>query len=152
MSFTVSEAYRDRNTEYLGLIRKNGWTIKQYAVTLPGNTFAENIFADGLALAIRELPSPPVTEQRPGLAFTIAHQGRAVNYLISCWWEQENELITLTFVNEKGRRDWFSGGKDHSFCVWDLQIMKAERDIYVQTILCKAGKPDIRPYLKSVLE
>ena len=140
-----------------GLLRHDGWRLKGYHITLPGEEIEGTSLATGLSTARGSLPAPAVTARRPGVGFLIHHQGldgdgRRLSYLVVCWWDNGNELMTEVFMcgaNTGGA--WISGRGRGSFCVWDLQVMAHERDAYVRTVLCADG-PDLDAYLADAFE
>lgn len=74
-------------------------------------------------------------------------------YLVLSWWENENELVTRTFVSERAHdAPWREGGDAYSCCVWDLEVVWAERRLYVETVLRDGGAPDIEGYLARSFE
>ncbi len=106
-----------------------------------------NSFAPGISRAEASLPRPAVTPARPGTGFLIAHQGRTANYLILGWWDQENELPLRVFVSRDRRPEgWRDAEGSESICVWDLEILWAERQAYIATVLAASGS-DVAGYL-----
>jgi hypothetical protein len=140
--------YTPRPTSRRDDIRRAGWTLKRYdicATTLP---IDESVYAEGLALALAALPQPPKTSTRPGLGFLICHQGRDVHYIVLIWWDNENELFQRVFVRTfEPDASWRDAAGGASFCVWDTEIIAAERDAYVRHVL--AESPDLDAYLTA---
>lgn len=135
---------------YHGLRGTPGWRLKLYGIAYGPEPVDWQSFAPGLEMAEAALPSPAVTRDRPGLGFLIAHQGQTGNYVVLGWWDRENELPTRVFVSPDGRPgSWRSNREDESFCVWDLEIMWAEREAYVATVLSPAGS-DPNAYLARI--
>ena len=65
-------------------------------------------------------------------AYAIFHDGEEREYLIFCWWLNGNELFHSVSVKEDN--GWVEDSSKYSFCVYDLEIMWAERNYYVQAI------------------
>jgi hypothetical protein len=78
-------------------------------------------------------------------AFVIFHDGSRCDYLVLVWWENDNELFTSVSVKVGGR--WVEDPKKYSFCLYDLEILWAERNIYIQTIDC--ALPSLKKYQYS---
>ncbi len=78
-------------------------------------------------------------------AFVIFHDGASCNYLVLVWWGNDNELFTSVSVNAEG--EWQEDANQYSFCLYDLEVMWAERNIYIQTIDCKS--PSLKQYQQS---
>lgn len=125
--------YRPRALACLGVEGTVGYRLKTYAIRHDESPFDRERFQDGWDLAIRQLPSPAITEGRPGLGFAILHQGRTGDYLILCWWDRENELPTRVFIRDDG--GWRPATSSESFCVWDLRVLWWEREAYVASVL-----------------
>ncbi|MFN9975158.1 MAG: hypothetical protein ACK58T_35230, partial [Phycisphaerae bacterium] len=109
------------------------------------------------ALAVIEatLPEPARTKSRPGVAFVIHHIATPLDYLVVCWWDNENELLTrvLTRNAAAATRDPatpFRLSERESFCVWDMDIMWHERAAYVRHVLAGlrggVGSGDLNAY------
>ena len=146
LSFT---RYQPRRLKYLGVESVAGYLLKVYIICEASQTLEIERFAARWELAARALPQPAMTESRPGVGFTILHQGRTADYLILCWWDQENELPTRVFL--RGPEGWRPAEGGESFCVWDLRVIWWEREAYVGTVLAgSASAPNA--YLATVVE
>jgi hypothetical protein len=164
--FRVSECFQSRPMRFLGVCEVGGWRLKTYSITYGDRALDEPSFEQGLRTASPSLPQPPIAPGRPGVGFVIFHQGRTGDYVVLCWWDNENELPIRVFVRRNGHdarrrassdrrlpaRDdaWRRAEGGESVCVWDLQIIAAERDAYVTHVLSPAG-PDIDAYLRATL-
>ncbi|MFQ5562827.1 MAG: isochorismatase [Parvularculaceae bacterium] len=145
--------YRPRETAFIGVGDYGGWRLKRYAIRRPGDSIDRARFEEGFKEALDALPRPATTPSRPGVGFVIFHPGAAMLYVVLCWWENENELVIHTFVTERAPgAEWRDGGDDYSFCVWDLEVIWAERRLYVETVLRESGPPDIEGYLSRSFE
>jgi hypothetical protein len=145
------EPFVPRPVGFHGLRETSGWQLKLYSVRYGSSPVDWNAFAPGLAMAEATLPRPARAEGRPGVGFLIAHQGRTGDYLVLGWWEQENELPLEVFVNRRGPGEsWRPARTRESVCVWDLEIIWAERQAYVATML-RNGESDPAAYLGQVM-
>jgi hypothetical protein len=97
------------------------------------------------------LPEPDPAAGRPGLGILIAHQGLTGDYTVLAWWDSENELPIRVWVRRDGESDrgWRPAQGGESVCVWDLEILAAERDAWVDTMMSSAG-PDPAAYRERV--
>jgi hypothetical protein len=66
--------------------------------------------------------------------FAIFHQGASFPYLILAWWGNDNELFNSVSVLTE--QNWIEQPEKYSFCVYDLEIFWAERNIFVDTVYC----------------
>ena len=130
---------------FLGIEEIRGYRLKCYSIVYGDVPFRREDFEGGMTLAANALPSPAVTDVRPGVGLAILHQGRTGHYLILSWWDNENELPTRVFVRTGG--EWRPARASESFCVWDLEVMWREREAYVKTVL---GGKAISEYLNVI--
>jgi len=89
--------------------------------------------------AERALPEPDEPHGRPGLGFLIAHQGRTGDYVVAAWWDHENELPLRVLVRRGRTGRWRRARRGESFCVWDLEVIWAERRAWIDTMLSPGG-------------
>jgi hypothetical protein len=146
--------YAPRPIRPCGLLEHEGWRLKQYDITLPGCAIDEDVYEPGLLIALDALPAPAAAVRRPGVGFTIRHQGldalgNRVGYLVLCWWDNGNELMTEVFIHDPAA-GWANARSRGSFCVWDLQVMSHERDAYVRHVLNRDG-PDVEAYVADTI-
>ncbi|MDH3497056.1 MAG: isochorismatase [Gemmatimonadota bacterium] len=127
--------YRPRSINFHGVRSHDGWHVKLYTISFDGSAVDWSRFDPAVSTALAALPSPAITTGRPGLAFVIAHHGRTVDYLVLGWWDNENELPLRVFVREPDAADWRPAQGSESVCVWDLEVIWAERIAYVDTVL-----------------
>jgi hypothetical protein len=118
----------------LSPLRFSGWTLKRYSIRYGDAPFQPTRFDAGRALAMGTLPSPAVAPGRIGMGFLIEHQGNRVDYVVLGWWDRDNELPLRVFVRDEGQQ-WRAGRGTESVCVWDLQVVWAERQAYVATVM-----------------
>lgn len=126
--------YHPRPIRFHGVRTPAGWRLKLYSITHDARTADWPRFDAGLEMATDTLPRPAQAEGRAGVGFLIAHQGRNADYLVLGWWDRENELPVRVFIRE-GEAGWRAARGGESFCVRDLQVLWAEREAYVQTVL-----------------
>ena len=144
------QPFAPRHVEFNGVRPVGGWRLKLYSILYGERPMDWDAFAPGLALAEAALPQPAVTPARPGVGFLIAHRGRTGNYTVLGWWDRENELPLRVFVSPDGHpQSWRPSEASESICVWDLEVLWAEREAYVATVLCPNGC-DVAAYLARV--
>jgi len=138
-SFTPCESYEPRPIRFLGLRALRDWRLKVYSVVYGAAPLDAGHFEKALAQFSATLPSPAAAAGRPGVGFVIFHQGRTGRYMVMCWWDHENELPIRVFVSPPGSSMWRPATDGESVCVWDLQVIGAERDAYVREVLTAGG-------------
>lgn len=146
----ISEPFAPRPTHFREIFEYNGWRFKVYKIIYGTSPLDWQQYQQAIEIASKEFPQPTVTDKRPGVGFIICHQGRGWHYLVVCWWDNENELITKILVQKIDEKNkWQKATSVQSICVWDLEIIWFERNAYVGTVLSNSDSPDIETYLKS---
>lgn len=125
--------YATRPVEFRGVRRIDDYRLKVYSIVSGDRPLDGPRFEEGWQLLDAVLPRPAVSGGRPGVGFVILHQGATGDYLVICWWDNENELPTRVFVHDAS--GWRPAGERESFCVWDLEVLWRERQLYVATVL-----------------
>lgn len=138
--------FKKREIRFEGITTLRNFRIKKYLIRLIDRDLDATIFDRGLELASHSLPTPSTTDTRPGIGFLILHLGNSAEYVILAWWDRENELPTRVFV--RVGESWRPASGSESFCVWDLEVMWKERELYVVTMLTEGGE-GISAYLNS---
>ncbi len=143
------EPYRDRDIRFEGVRTLGGWSLKTYSVRYGAEPLDRAAFDEALEQAIGEVPAPDASAGRPGLGFWIAHQGRTGDYGVLAWWNHENELPLTVRIRRARDEPWRAAESGESICVWDLEIIWAEREAWISTMLAEAG-PDAEAYVQRV--
>lgn len=147
--FILSEPYAPRPIRFLEVHEHAGWRIKLYSITYGSEPCDRATYDECLAIAMSDLPQPAVTKHRPGVGFAICHQGRGWHYLVLNWWDNENELPQRIWVCERDKPNalWRRAAANQSVCVWDLQVIWFEREMYVKRVLMSRGRVNVDGYL-----
>jgi hypothetical protein len=137
--FVLSEPYAPRPIRFLGVHAHAGYRIKVYSITCGSEPLDRGMYDACLAIALDDLPHPTVTQHRPGVGFAIFHQGRGWHYLVLSWWDNQNELPQRVWVRERDHPNatWRRAEPHQSICVWDLQVIWFEREMYVKHVLSR---------------
>ena len=156
-SFCVNAGYAPRSTSLDCVREHENWRLKLYDIDKDGGAIDAAAFEPGIELALKDLPTPAVTDERPGVGVIIRHQTPTLLYLILCWWGRVNEMPIRTFGNELGEgadirgRGWRAAQGDESVCVWDLDVIAHERNAYVDHVLSRPDAPDLEAYLADAI-
>lgn len=126
--------YAPRAVRVLPAIALEGWKFKPYRVIGREATGDAPLDKGALEAIFAELPDEAKAPGRPGLGFIIEHLATPLDYIVLCWWQNNNEMITRIFVREAGGA-WRPTDGGESFCVWDLDIMWFERNAFIRTML-----------------
>jgi len=117
--------------------------VKLYTVSASGKTVVHSEYLPKL----QEVKGQKCVDWRTTPSFAIFHEGTNADYLVLAWWDNENELFTSVSVREG--EHWVKDSSKYSFCVWDLEIFWAERNIFVETMY--SGEPDLQSYRQKRL-
>lgn len=112
--------------------------LKLYTVSASGQPVAEAPYRAELA---RQKAALGLDWARTA-AFAIFHAGATQAYLVLCWWGQDNELRQHVLAQEDGR--WVHDPRRYSVCVWDLEILWAERGYFLEHLYRE--RPSLRAY------
>jgi hypothetical protein len=143
------QPYAPRPIRFLGLTHHGGWTLKTYSVIHGDRPLDRARFRGGFKLAMDALPEPDPAAGRPGLGILIAHQGLTGDYTVLAWWDHENELPIRLWVRRAADPAWRPAQGGESVCVWDLELIGAERQAWVDTMMSPRG-PAPDAYLDRV--
>lgn len=148
---SLQEQFRPRPVRYLGLWELGGWRMKAYSLQ------AEHIrVLPELVEAAREIAGRTLAKTDTdayGVGFVGVHSGRDSNFVFVDWWARENELYHHVFLSSKeDPADLRRADDGLTACVWDLQLIWFERNLWVEKVLANPHGPDIEGYLKKVLD
>ncbi|MBX7174026.1 MAG: hypothetical protein K1X72_23850 [Pyrinomonadaceae bacterium] len=147
-------SYKPRKIELHHLETVNNWHIKVYSITFKNKFGADKVLAN----AIKNLPKWLEKTNLLGLetykiAFLIVHEGRDGVWTLFNWWIGENMLQSVTFYTSFDDANEFeeTPQKGGMACVWELEIIDFERNMWIKYILKKAENPDFAGYLNQQL-
>lgn len=156
MSIQLSVPYKTRPIRYLETWEHEGWRIKVYGIAAASERPAQELVDAIKSVARGILPRPAAAENRYGIGFLYAHQGRDGHGFASVnWWAKENELFHFQYEAPADSVDDLrpieeTGGS--TACVWDLAVMGHEREAWVQCVLANDAGPDLDAYLARRFE
>lgn len=141
----ISERYQPRRIIASGVQTRAGKAFKVYEINVAGQQVCQQAFERGIDFGLTQLADKTSFEHAtPG--FMIKHAGQRYDYLIMAWWGNENECFIAVFIGDERQQSW-RAAVDESFCIWDLQVIHAERNHFVNHILSSQGEVDTAPYL-----
>jgi hypothetical protein len=156
VSIQLSAPYKTRPIRYLETWEHEGWRLKVYGIAAASERPAEDLVDAVKSVAGDVLPQPAVTDDRYGVGFLYAHQGRDGGGFASVnWWGNENELFHFQYeasADSVGdlRPVEKTGGS--TGCVWDLAVIEHERQAWVDYVLANDAGPDLEAYLSHCLQ
>ena len=146
------QEYAPRPITPRGVLRHGDWELKTYGIIYGPVEFDASRFEGGRRMALQALPAAAVAPGRAGVGFIIEHQGRDIDYLVLGWWDRDNELPLRVFVRDAADGEgWRAARGSESVCVWDLQVIWAEREAYVATVMGADADAGRARYLETVI-
>lgn len=148
---SIAGEYQPRPIRFLEMWEPDDWRIKVYGISARSERPSVSLVAVAKELALKELPRPPVTENRYGVGFLVVHEGADGSYVLVDWWVGENMLKNHVFSAPAGR----VATEDFRYvtptglcaCVWELHVMHFERTAWITSVLDREGGPDLEEYL-----
>jgi hypothetical protein len=112
--------------------------LKIYCISYSGEPVQKDLFSD--QLQVLKSSRDVAWLQTPG--FAIFHEGVSERYLVLVYWGNDNEIFPIVSVETRG--GWVEAPELYSFCLWDLEVMWGERQLYIDH--CYSGKKDLVAY------
>jgi hypothetical protein len=148
-------SYRTRPIRHIETWIHDGWRVKVYGISAAGDRPSAELVAAIKRQAAATLPRPAVTDDRYGVAFTYAHQGRDGGGFASVnWWGNENELFHHQYeapADAVGALLPVEQTGGSSACVWDIAVIGYERQAWIDLVLANEAGPDIDAYMAAVM-
>lgn len=121
---------------------QNNWSdtdgCKIYTVSVSNKPVAQKAYKNQLI----EIKKSRKRDWTNTPSFAIFHDGLIHQYLVFVWWGNDNEMFVSVSVKQDSV--WLEDRNLYSFCLWDLEIMWAERNFFIETMY--SGFPDINAY------
>jgi hypothetical protein len=151
----LSEPYTLRSVRFLDLITFDDWRLKLYGIAYQAERPEQAVVEAAIAAAQERLPRPAITDDRYGVGFLAAHQGRrGATFTFVDWWAGENDLYQHAWhgsADAPGRLRP-SGPDDFMACTSDLAVIAHERSAWVRHVLARPEGPDLDAYLADRLD
>ena len=148
--------FKERAVKYLGLYEFDDWKFKIYSLK-----YDETRITDGIEEIIKlEIPNWVKKKTQINsfsnykIGTVIIHEAVDSILTIINWWVYENVLQNHVYYSEyktPNKLEDFSN-KGVQFCVWEMNIIWHERNLWVEHILKNSKKPDWKSYLSSHYE
>ncbi len=142
-------SYSAREFRYLGETALPHWELKRYQIEKPGRP---PLGIADWAIAIELADSVLNAQAAGGYAFCILHRATEGDYLLLDWWSKQNVLNNRVFfraINETRFAD--QRHEAWSACVWELQVIEAERQAWVASALSGDTGKYLQLHLKDAV-
>jgi hypothetical protein len=147
----LTEEFRPRPARFLGLWEIGGWRMKAYGLHAANARLLPELVTAARDLTTRSLPGNMAGAY--GVGFVGVHCGRDSNFVFIDWWACENELHHHVFTSSlQNPLELVRAPDGVTACVWDLQLIWFERNVWVDKVLNNPRGPDLDAYLKKVLD
>ena len=148
------ETYAPRSVRCLDVLTFDGWRLKLYGIKYRGERPVDALVEAAVAAAQERVPRPAVTDDRYGVGFVGAHNGRSGNWVFLDWWEGEDELHHHAWgsSHEAPGSLRAAGPDEFTACAWDLAVIGHERNAWVRHVLTRTDGPDLDAYLSDRLD
>jgi hypothetical protein len=152
-TISLAEPYAARSVRCLELLMFDRWRLKLYGIAYRGERPVHALVEAAVAAVQEWLPRPAVSDDRYGVGFIGAHDGRGANFVFVDWWANEDELHHHTWLSTKQEpgRLRATGPDDFTACAWDLAVIGHEREAWVRHVLARTQGPDLDAYLADQL-
>ncbi|GEM47060.1 hypothetical protein [Deinococcus cellulosilyticus] len=132
--------FEERQKRFVTLLHLQDWTFKVYSIWHPDRQ--ELSLEKVLPYLQQHLPEKQESPETHGVGFILLHAGADGNYLLIHWWAGENMLFSSVHMSTLERPDHFEDISSSGVmaCVWELEVIWAERNAWVQTALNPSGQ------------
>lgn len=145
------EKFKKRAVKYLDIIEFGDWKFKLYSLKyneLRVTPEIENIIKAILPDWIKE-KSQINNFPNYKMGTVIIHEAKDSILVVVNWWIYENVIQGHVYTSEYENPNKFVdfSSKGLQFCVWEMNILWHERNLWVEHVLKKPDKPDWDSYL-----
>jgi hypothetical protein len=148
----LKNGFRPRPVQFLELLQFGPWRIKLYGLTAEHTRLLPELVSAAKKTIGDKLPSGADANDTYGVGFAGIHAGVDSNLVFVDWWANENELHHLVFTSSLQKPpDLHPAPESLTACVFDLQVMWFERNVWVEKVLANAAGPDLDAYLEKRL-
>jgi len=150
------EKFKKRAVKYLDVIEFGDWKFKLYSMKyneLRVTPEIEKIIKTILPDWIKE-KSQANDFPNYKIGTVIVHEAMDSILVVVNWWVYENVIQNHVYCSEYEHPDKFVdiSSKGLRFCVWEMNILWHERNLWVEHVLKKADNPDWDSYLNHYYE
>ncbi len=152
------DPFRPRPVRALQPVERQGWRLKQYAIVSDERAFDAIVAEAACAEALQRLPVAGALSDdlgNHGVGFQIVHFAQVAVVSPVFYWQWGSVLANLPQLRAQwDRPDVFKTGVAEVVgCVWEMQVVAFEVDLWKRTMLTAAGAPEERlaQYLDEML-
>ncbi len=147
----IKHGFKPRPARFLGIEEFGEWRLKLYGLTAEHHRLLPELVDEAKKLARNTVPRTLTNEY--GIGFMGVHCGRDSNFVFIDWWSNENELHHHVFCSSLDKPlELKRAPEGLAACVWDLQVIWYERNMWVEHVLNNPRGPNVELYLKKVLD
>jgi hypothetical protein len=139
-------------------VELDGWQLKRYGILAQERTYDQKVVSSALDSAIERLPTPGKLDDpngNHGIGFQIVHFAEIAVVSPVFYWMWGSVLANTHQMRAQwdNPREFETGVKEVVACVWEMQIISFESQLWTQTVLSDSGETDekLSRYLESSL-
>ncbi|GAB5473877.1 MAG: hypothetical protein Mars2KO_19760 [Maribacter sp.] len=145
------EKFTKRAVKYLGLTEFGDWKFKLYSMKYNELRVTPEIEKTIKAILPDWIKENSQTNDFPNykIGTVIIHEAMDSILVVVNWWVYENVIQNHVYCSEYEHSDKFEdiSSKGLRFCVWEMNILWHERNLWVEHVLKKSDNPDWDSYL-----
>ncbi len=144
----LSEPYSKRPVRCCGVREGSGWKLKLYSIAYRNESPRPEVFEAAIETALYTLQQPPITDNRYGVGFLIAHEGRDGCWCLVDWWGNEDIIYHRLYAASHERPHEMRLVTDgRTACIWETAVWNFERLAWMESVLANPDGPDLERYL-----
>lgn len=146
----VFTPYRKRSLSYFETLFVKDWHIKTYGISAHTPRPPQSMLKSLLKLAPEIIQSIGNEFETYQLAFAILHEANDGDFILFFWWTGENMLASRVFYASERGAEYKDIQDTHiAACIWELEIIKYERDLWTSLVLGNKSNGDFSAYLAN---
>lgn len=151
----ATDDYRPRRTQFVGVREVHGWQLKVYVIFGQGAERQSADTAEVVDAALRYASNqvPWNDDRATPYGFITIHFGEQATWLLVDLWTRDILKHFVYCAPVTNPTHFVPGPRDGTnSCVWELEVTKYERDVWVDHVLADSSNPAFARYLDSRLE
>ena len=148
MSGLPIQPYRPRLTYPVECCEVTGWQLKFYAMAGNGKPLSPEVI--DASRKFLDVVSDCWPEAKPNsCGFVTLHAGEEANWLLIDLWVTDILHHFLFCSTIEAPLEFKPAPRGLMACVWELEVIKHERDVWVRHVMSKPARPDFELYMQD---
>lgn len=148
-SINLKNQYKDRYIRYLGFSKIRDWYVKLYTISIDDKKIDRLVINAATDLALVVLRGGNCGFNIYNVAFVILHRAQEGYFLLIGRWVDENMLMQDVYLSDFASPLEFNSIHNTHIvaCVWELEIIYAERNSWVENVMKSDSSDCLLDYL-----